>query len=56
MAFKLVDFWKNMIKIKDKNGEYVLDVFNGWIIKFIPDLSGDRPKLYEELGVMDVPD
>ena len=53
---ELVDFWKNMIKIKDKNGEYVLDVFNGWIIKFIPDLSGDRPKLYEELGVMDVPD
>ena len=30
---ELIDFWKNMIKIKDKNGEYVLDTFNGWIIK-----------------------
>ena len=45
-----------MIKIKDKNGEYVLDIFNGWIIKFIPDLSGDHPNIYEELGEMDVPD
>ena len=53
---ELVDFWKNMIKIKDKNGEYAPDIFNGWIIKFIPDLSGDYPKLYEELGELDIPD
>ena len=53
---ELIEFWKNMIKIKDKNGEDVPDVFNGWIIKFIPDLTGDRPKLYKELGEMDIPD
>ena len=47
---ELVDFWKNMIKIKDKNGEYEPDIFNGWIIKFIPDLRGEYPNLYEELG------
>ena len=45
-----------MIKIKDKNGEYEPDIFNGWIIKFIPDLSGEYPNLYEELGEPDVPD
>ena len=53
---ELVDFWKNMIKIKDKNGEYEPNIFNGWIIKFIPDLSGEYPNLYEELGELDVPD
>ena len=53
---ELIDFWKNMIKIKDKNGEYEPDIFNGWIIKFIPDLSGDYPNLYEELGEQDIPD
>ena len=45
-----------MIKIKDKNGENVPDVFNGWIIKFIPDLTGDYPKLYKELRELDIPD
>ena len=53
---ELIDFWKNMIKIKDKNGKYEPDIFNGWIIKFIPDLRGDYPNLYEELGEQDIPD
>jgi len=45
-----------MIKIKYKNGEYEPDIFNGWIIKFIPDLSGFYPNLYEKLGEQDIPD
>jgi len=53
---ELINFWKNMIKIKDKNGEYVRDIFNGWIIKFIPDYSGKLPKLYDELKEEDIPD
>ena len=53
---ELIDFWKNMIKIKDKNGKYEPNIFNGWIIKFIPDLRRDYPNLYEELGELDIPD
>ena len=53
---KLYEFWKNMIKIKDKKGEYELDTFNGWIINFIPDLTGEHPKLYKELKDGDIPD
>ena len=45
-----------MIKIKDKNGKYEPDIFNGWIIKFIPDLRGDYPNLYEELRELGIPD
>ena len=50
---ELIDFWKKMIRIKDKNDEYEPDIINGWIIKFIPDLNGEHPKLYEELHEMD---
>jgi len=53
---ELINFWKNMIKIKAPNGEYAPDILNGWIIKFIPDLSGDRPKIYEEMYETNVPD
>ena len=50
---ELIYFWKNMIRIKDPNYEYVPNILNGWIIKFIPDLSGDRPRPY---GETDIPD
>ena len=53
---ELINFWKNMIKIKDKYDVYVPDVFNGWIIKFFPDYSGELPKLYDELMERDIPD
>ena len=53
---ELIDFWKKMIRIKDKNDIYEPDILNGWIIKFIPDLNGEHPKLYEELHEMSVPD
>jgi len=53
---ELIDFWKKMIRIKDKNNIYEPDIINGWIIKFIPDLNGEHPKLYEELHEMSVPD
>jgi len=53
---ELIDFWKKMIRIKDKNNIYEPDIINGWIIKFIPDLNGEHPQLYEELHEMSVPD
>ena len=45
-----------MIRIKDKKDEYEPDVINGWIINFIPDLSGEHPKLYKEINEFGVPD
>ena len=53
---KLVEFWKDMIKLKKKDGSYEPDVINGWIIKFIPDYSEQKPKLYEEIKEGDIPD
>ena len=53
---ELIDFWKKMIRIKDKKDEYEPDVINGWIINFIPDLSGEHPKLYKEINEFGVPD
>ena len=53
---ELIDFWKKMIRIKDKNDKYEPDIINGWIIKFIPNLEEEHPKLYEELNEMEVPD
>ena len=52
----LVEFWKNMIKLKKKDDSYEPDVINGWIIKFIPDYSDQKPKLYEEIKEGDIPD
>ena len=53
---ELVNFWKTMIRIKDKNDEYEPDIINGWIIKFIPDLSENIPKLFDEIFARDVED
>ena len=46
---EMVNFWKTMIRIKDKKDEYEPDVINGWIIKFIPDFSENIPKLFDEI-------
>ena len=48
-------FWKDMIRIKEGK-DYDPSYINGWITKFIPNISGGRPTLYEELNENDVPD
>ena len=50
----LIEFWKKMIRVKSE--EYQPDMIDGWIIKFIPNLEGDKPKLYEILYEYCVPD
>ena len=50
----LIEFWKKMIRVKSE--EYQPDMIDGWIIKFIPNLGGDKPKLYEILNEHCVPD
>ena len=49
------NFWKDMIRVK-RGGCYQPDVIDGWIIKFIPDLSEKEPKIYEKLYDYDIPD
>ena len=49
------NFWKDMIRVKFGDF-YKPDVIDGWIIKFIPDLSGKEPKIYEKLYDRDIPD
>ena len=49
------EFWKDMIRVK-RGGCYRPDVIDGWIIKFIPDISGKEPKIYEKLNDSDIPD
>jgi hypothetical protein len=49
-------FWKNMIKVKFGNEYYDPNYINGWIIKFIPDITGGQPKLYENLEEKNIPD
>ena len=53
---ELVEFWKNMIRLKGKGDLYDPHMINGWIIKFIPDYSQQRPQLYEEIKETEVPD
>jgi hypothetical protein len=53
---ELIDFWKTMIRIKGKGNAYDPHVINGWIIKFIPNLYDEHPKLYKELNEREVPD
>ena len=44
-----------MIRVK-RGGCYRPDIIDGWIIKFIPNLSGCIPKIYEHLNDSDIPD
>ena len=53
---ELIDFWKTMIRIKGKGDAYNPHILNGWIIKFIPNLYDEHPKLFEELNENEVPD
>ena len=53
---ELVDFWKTMIRIKGKGDLYDPHILNGWIIKFIPNLDGEHPKIYEEINENWIPD
>lgn len=52
---EIKDFWKDMIRIKFGE-EYDPNYINGWIIKFIPNITGRKPELYDELKEDDVPD
>ena len=52
----LINFWKSMIRIKNKGDLYDPHMINGWIIKFIPNLTEAKPGLYEEILETNVPD
>ena len=53
---ELIDFWKTMIRLKGEGNFYNPFMINGWIIKFIPNLNGMQPTLYDELNEKEVPD
>ena len=52
----LKNFWKDMIRVKDFRDFYDPYIINGWIIKFIPNISENTPKIYEEIHKEDIPD
>ncbi len=56
MSDRLKRFWKDIIRIKRKDDCYDPTVIDGWIAKFIPNLSGPEPKIYERLEDQDIPD
>ena len=49
------NFWKDMIRVK-RGGCYEPDVIDGWIIKFIPNLSEKEPTIYKHLNDYEIPD
>jgi hypothetical protein len=53
---ELIEFWKGMIRVKGKGENYDPHIINGWIVKFIPNLSEENPKIYEEISETQVPD
>lgn len=53
---ELIEFWKRMIRVKGKGDLYDPHMINGWIVKFIPNLSDGKPGVYEELCETQVPD
>ena len=52
---ELRNFWKDMIKLKI-GGIYKPSVLDGWIVKFIPNLKEEEPKVYQKLEDKDIPD
>ena len=56
LSEELIEFWKDMIRIKGKGDAYDPHMINGWIIKFIPNLTEARPNVYDELLETQVPD
>ena len=56
LSNELIEFWKGMVRIKEKGGIYKPNLIDGWIVKFIPNLSGKDPMVYEEIRETEVPD
>ena len=52
---KLRSFWKDMIRLK-KGRAYEPTVIDGWIVKFIPNLSKSTPMINKSLKDGDIPD
>ena len=52
---ELRNFWKDMIRLKIGH-IYFPTVIDGWIVKFIPNLTEEEPKVYEKLKDNDIPD
>lgn len=46
-------FWKDIIRVK-RGGVYQPDVIDGWIVKFLPNISEER--INEKLNDSDIPD
>ena len=53
---ELIEFWKGMIRLKGIGDMYDPHMVNGWIVKFIPNLSNEKPEVYEEIYETNVPD
>ena len=53
---KVIKFWKEMIRLKGKGGMYDPHMINGWIVRFIPDLSGEKPTVRQVIKETDVDD
>ena len=49
------NFWKDIIRVK-RGGIYQPDVIDGWIIKFVPNVSGENPTIYKKLEDDNIPD
>ena len=49
------NFWKDIIRVK-REGCYKPDIIDGWIIKFVPNVSGEKPTIYEKLSDKDIPE
>ena len=56
LSHELIEFWKGMIRLKGTGEMYDPHIINGWIVKFIPNLNGEKPEVYEELNEYNVPD
>ena len=53
---ELIEFWKGMIRLKGKGDLYDPHLINGWIVKFIPNLSHEKHEVYEEIYETQIPD
>jgi hypothetical protein len=51
----LRNFWKDIIRVKIGR-VYKPTILDGWIVKFIPNLSGSEPTIYEHLSDDEIPD
>ena len=49
------NFWKDIIRVK-RGYAYNPDIIDGWIIKFVPNTSGEKPTIYEKLSDKDIPE